>query len=110
MGGDRTKEKLKKFWKWLRKEFLNRKMFVWFIIAEIIFWSPCIVGAILGVLIDPWFYTICVTYIAFWSLPLTPAIPLQIGLAYGLKKLADAVAKRRARRKKKGEENNADQR
>lgn len=101
-------ERLKRFWKWLRREFLNRKMLLWFIIAEAIFWSPCIAGAILGALVDPLYYTICATYMAFWAIPVvTPAIPLQIGLTYGLKKLADAIAKRRARRKKKREENNA---
>ena len=91
------KQKLKKFWQWMKKEIFNKQMLLWFVIAEIIFWLPCILGAILGICVNAWFWTICTVYIGFWVAPLTPAIPLQIGLAYGLKKLADLI------RKKKGE-------
>lgn len=91
------KQRLKKFWQWMKKEIFNKQMLLWFVIAEIIFWLPCVVGAILGICVNAWFWTICTVYIGFWIAPLTPAIPLQIGLAYGLKKLADLI------RKKKGE-------
>lgn len=92
------KERLKKLWKWLRKEVLNRKMLLWFVIAELIFWSPCIVGGILALTINSWYWTVCTGYMAFWTLPLTPAIPLQIGLAYSLKKLAEACKRRKERK------------
>lgn len=91
------KQRLKKFWQWMKKEIFNKQMLLWFVIAEIIFWLPCVVGAILGICVNAWFWTICTVYIGFWVAPLTPAIPLQIGLAYGLKKLAELI------RKKKGE-------
>ena len=91
------KQRLKKFWQWMKKEIFNKQMLLWFVIAEIIFWLPCVVGAILGICVNAWFWTICTIYIGFWIAPLTPAIPLQIGLAYGLKKLADLI------RKKKGD-------
>ena len=97
------KDKLKKLWIWLRKEVLNKGMLVWLIIAEAIFWSPCIAGAILGSVVNSWYYTICGVYAAFWAGPFTPAIPSQIGLAYGLKKMAEGIKK--FRRRKKGEEN-----
>lgn len=92
------KQRLKKFWQWMKKEIFNKQMLLWFVIAEIIFWLPCILGAILGILVNGWFWTICTVCIAFWVAPLTPAIPLQLGLTYGLKKLADLIKK-----KKKGE-------
>lgn len=91
----KIKERLKKAWRWLRKEVLNKDMLLWFIVAELIFWAPCIVGIILAALIDPWFWVICTVYMTFWALPLTPAIPIQLGLAYGLKKLAEAIQKRK---------------
>lgn len=91
------KQRLKKFWQWMKKEIFNKQMLLWFVIAEIIFWLPCVVGAILGICVNAWFWTICTVYIGFWVAPLTPAIPLQIGLAYGLKKLTELI------RKKKGE-------
>lgn len=98
------KERLKKIWRWARKEILNRQMLLWFIVAELIFWAPCIAGAILAVMINPWYWTVCTVYIAFWTLPLTPAIPLQLGLAYGLKKLAEACKRHRAKKKARKEE------
>lgn len=97
------KQQLQKFWQWLKREILNKQMLLWFIIAEVIFWTPCIVGAVLGILVNGWYWTICTVYIGFWVAPLTPAIPLQIGLAYGLKKLADLI-----KRKKKNKEENQD--
>ncbi|MCM1297546.1 MAG: hypothetical protein NC037_02980 [Bacteroides sp.] len=98
------KDKLKKLWRWLRREILNKGMLLWLIIAELIFWSPVIVGGILGLIFDAWYFSICVAYMGFWTLPLTPAIPLQIGLAYGLKKIADAVRRRHNRKKECNDE------
>lgn len=100
----KIKERLKKAWRWLRKEVLNKDMLLWVIVAEIIFWAPCIVGAILAVLFNAWFWTICTVYMAFWALPLTPAIPIQLGLAYGLKKLSEACKRRRTKRNPSHEE------
>lgn len=78
-------------------------MLLWLIIAELIFWSPCIVGAVLGATVNEWCWTICGVYVAFWAGPFTPAVPLQLGLAYGLKKFAAAV-KRHKEKKNKGKE------
>lgn len=86
------KEKIKKFWAFLRKEVINKEMIAFLIIAEAIFWSPCIVTGILAIVIDSRFWTAFGGYIAFWSFfPCTPAIPLQIGLAFGLKKLYEKI-------------------
>ena len=90
------KERIKKAWQWLRKHVINREMLLWVIIAELIFWSPCIVSAVLAWVIFPWWWTVFGSYIAFWSAPLTPAMPLQFGLAVALKKIHEKL-----RRKKK---------
>lgn len=92
----KARERLAELWRWLRREVLNRRMFLWFVIAEAVFWSPCIAGVVLAAVVSPWWWTVCTVYMAFWALPLTPAIPLQIGLAFGLKKLADACRARDA--------------
>lgn len=81
--------KLKKIWLWLRKNVLNKQMILYVLIAEAIFWSPCIVTALLAVIISPWWWTAFGAICAFWSGPLTPAIPLQIGLAAFIKKLVE---------------------
>ena len=89
------KNKLKRIWLWTKKEILNKRMLGCFIIAEAIFWSPCIIGVICGVLINEWFFTICVGYIGLWLAPFTPAIPIQLALAYGIKKIYELIKKRK---------------
>lgn len=82
------KDRLKKLWAWLRREILNKNMLLWLLIAEVIFWSPCIVGAGLALTVNEWYWTVPAVYIAFWLGPFTPAIPIQLGFAYALKKFA----------------------
>ena len=82
-------------WKKLRKNYLNREMIIYVLIAETIFWSPVIVTALLALIISPWFWTICSAIILFWAGPFTPAVPLQVGLAIGLKTIVNKIKKRR---------------
>ncbi len=81
------KDKFKRVWVWLRKNVLNKEMFLFVLIAEIVFWSPCIVTAVLAICISPLYWSICSAVIIFWAGPFTPAVPLQFGLAVLLKKL-----------------------
>ena len=81
------KTKIKRLWKWLRKTVLNKEMLIFFLIAELIFWSPCIVSALLALIINPWWWSIFGAVCVFWAGPFTPAVPLQIGLALLLKKI-----------------------
>ena len=69
-------------------------MLIFVIIAEAIFWSPCVVTGLLAVIIDPWWWTAFGAICAFWAGPFTPAVPLQIGLAVLLKKLYSKLKKR----------------
>ena len=88
------KTALKRLWQWLRKNVFNKEMFVWVVIAELIFWSPCIVTGLLAVIIDPWWWTAFGASWAVWAGPFTPAVPLQIGLAIALKKLYEKIKRR----------------
>ena len=85
---------LKKKWRWLRQNILNKQMILPAIIGELIFWSPVWVTAILAILISPWWWTVTGAVIAFWCAPLTPAIILQLSFILILGKLMN-------RRKKK---------
>ena len=96
------KNKIKKTWAWLRAKVLNKDMFVSVLIAEAIFWSPCIVTGILAVSVNPWWWTAFTGIILFWCGPLTPAVPLQIGLAVLIKKIINIIYNRG----KKDEETN----
>ena len=68
-------------------------MIIYVLIAETIFWSPVIITAILALIINPWFWTICSAIILFWAGPFTPAVPLQLGLAIGLKTIVNKIRK-----------------
>lgn len=83
------RKKLKKIWKWLRKNVLNRQMILPAIIAEIIFWIPVWIPAILAVTISEWWWTVTSATIVFWAGPFTPAIPLQLALILFVKKIID---------------------
>ena len=100
----RIKNKLISLWRWLRKNVLNKDMFLSVIIAELIFWSPVIVTGLLAIIIDPWWWTACTAIMLFWAGPFTPAVPLQIGLAVLIKKLSSAI-KRKIKKNKEGKEN-----
>lgn len=97
------KEKIKKFWQWLRKNVLNKEMLIWIIIAEVIFWSPCIVTGFLAITVSSWWWTAFGAIIVFWSGPFTPAIPLQLALAVALKKLWHLIKNRKNKKRKKDE-------
>ena len=94
------KNKIKNLWKWLRKTVINKDMLVSVLIAEAIFWSPCIVTGILAVSVNPWWWTAFTGIILFWCGPFTPAVPLQIGLAVLIKKLINIIYNRRKKNEK----------
>ena len=89
----KVKERTKKVWRWLRANALNKQMIVYVLIAELIFWSPCIVTALLAIIVNPWYWTVFGAICAFWAGPITPAVPLQIGLAVLIKKIVERKKK-----------------
>ena len=95
------RNKINKIWIWLKKTVLNKDMLLAFLIAEVIFWSPCIVTGILAVSVNQWWWTVFTTIIIFWCGPFTPAIPLQIGLAMFIKKIINIFTNRRNKKNEK---------
>lgn len=89
----KVKERTKKVWQWLRKNALNKQMIVYVLIAEAIFWSPCVVTALLALIVNPWWWTAFGAICAFWAGPFTPAVPLQIGFAVLIKKIVERKKK-----------------
>jgi hypothetical protein len=80
-------ERFKKLWRWLRVNVFNRQMILYVLIAELIFWSPCIVTGILAIVVNAWWWTVFGAICTFWAGPFTPAVPLQISFAFLLKKI-----------------------
>lgn len=80
------KQRWYSFKQWFKDEVWQRENIVYFLIAELIFWSPVIFCAIMAIF-NSWWWTGVVLVIGFWAGPFTPAVPLQIALMFGLKKL-----------------------
>lgn len=76
---------IKRCWRWLKSNVFTKDMILWILLSEIIFWSPVIVCAILAIIFNPWYWTAVSAIILFWSAPFTPAMPLQLALACGMK-------------------------
>lgn len=89
----KVKERTRKVWRWLRKNALNKQMIVYVLIAEAIFWSPCVVTALLALIVNPWWWSAFGAICAFWAGPFTPAVPLQIALAVAIKKIVERKKK-----------------
>ena len=81
------KSRFKKAWQWLRKHLINKETFVFLIIAELIFWSPSIVMGFMAIFISPYYWGVFGAYTAFWAIPITPAIPIQLMICFGLKNI-----------------------
>lgn len=90
-----------KIWNYIKYLFTHpRDVLLPFIAAEIIFWSPVWIPAILALIISPWWWSVSLAVIAFWAGPLTPAIGLQIAFIAMFERLFNKI------RKKKENKNN----
>lgn len=85
--------KMKKFLKKIKKNYLNKEMILPTIIGELIFWSPLIITTIFSLFNYKWWGAVT-TIILFWSGPFTPGIPLQISLILLIKKIFLKIKKR----------------
>ena len=82
-----TRDKLKKIWSWLRKNALNKEMFLYLLFAELIFWSPLIVMIFMAIFVNSWYWSVVGGIFVFWANPITPGWAIQIALALLLKKI-----------------------
>ena len=97
-------EKIKKFWKsvweYLKYLWKNPKTTLpAFCVAEIIFWMPVWIPFLLGLIINPWWYTIAIGTIVFWAGPITPAIGCQIAFIVAVERLFNKIKKRKEKKK-----------
>lgn len=95
------KKKLKAAWVWLRAHIFNKECLLGALIAETIFWSPCIVTGLLAIIYSPWWWSAFWGIILFWTGPLTPALPLQLALIIAVNK----ILKKIKTKKKENKEN-----
>lgn len=103
----KIKEKIKNFWlkvtNYMKYIFTHPKdTLLPICLAEIIFWIPVWVPALLAIIISPWWWAVAGSVITFWCLPLTPAIGLQIGFIVFFERMWNKRKNKKI--KKEGEE------
>ena len=98
---------MKKFWNKFKafwKRVWDYVVYLWkhprttlpaFLIAEIIFWIPFWVPALLALIVNPWWWTVVGAVTAFWAGPFTPAIALQVGFIAALERLFVKLKKKK---------------
>ena len=83
-------------WKWLKENIFVKEMFIYILIAAIIFYIPAWGAVVSGFIFhEPGFYVFAASYVAVWAGPFTPTIPAILGLAVGLKQLIKQLRKGR---------------
>lgn len=82
--------------KWLKENIFVKDMFIYIVLAVIIFYIPAWVSVLLGVLNGS---TILIgfgsAYVLLWAGPFTPTIPAIFAIAVLLKQLVKSVTKKR---------------
>ena len=72
---------------------INKDMLLAIILAELIFWLPCIIVVVLAVAVDPMWWAVFGAIILFWCAPFTPGWAIQIGLALIIKRVITRLKK-----------------
>lgn len=90
----------KKFFNYIKYIFKHpRDTLLPAILAEIVFWIPVWVPALLALIISPWWWTVVGAVIAFWAGPFTPAIVLQLGLIAAFERIWNRIRKKKENKK-----------
>lgn len=78
--------------KWLKENIFVRDMFVYILIAAIIFYIPVWILGYYGIITsDERFFGGAAAYILFWAGPFTPTIPVIFAIAVFLKQIVKRI-------------------
>lgn len=78
--------------KWLKENIFVKDMFIYIVIAAIIFYIPVWLLGFFGIITDDnWYYGGAAAWIIFWAGPFTPTIPIIFAIAVFLKQLVKRV-------------------
>ncbi len=88
------------FWKWLYRKLKDPLNLIIFFIVWIIFFSPWWGGYLLYFITkNPVHLSYSSAWLAFWSLPFTPALGVIIIVVVGIRKVIDTIIKRKNKKK-----------
>lgn len=96
------KENFQKIWDYIKYLCTHpRDVLLPTLVAEIVFWIPLWVPAILALTISPWWWTVVGSVFVFWAAPFTPATLLQVGLIAAFVGIWNKIKNRRTKDDKK---------
>lgn len=79
---------MKRFWQWMKDNVFVKDMFVYILIATIIFYIPAWGALIVGfTLQNNYIYGFAATYVLVWAGPFTPTIPAIFAIAVFIKQV-----------------------
>ncbi len=74
--------------KWLKENIFVKEMFIYILIAVVIFYIPAWGSLILGYITgNHYYYAFSATYVLMWAGPFTPTIPAIFAIAVFIKQL-----------------------
>jgi hypothetical protein len=80
---------MKKFWTYLKKNWLNKDMFLPFCLGELTYWCPY-VPLIIIACINPTFWAVVASFYTVYTL-ITPAVVVQAALIIFYKKILNKI-------------------
>ena len=79
-------------WKWIKENIFVKDMFIYILVAGIIFYAPSWVSFIVGMSIhNDILIGFSATYVLIWFGPFTPTIPAIFSIAVMLKQLVKRI-------------------
>lgn len=79
-------------WNWLKENIFAKDMFIYLLIAAVIFYIPAWGSLIIGVFTNNgYFYAFSASYVLIWAGPFTPTIPAILAIAVFLKQVVKRV-------------------
>jgi hypothetical protein len=90
------KIRLEKWYIWLKKNIFIKEMFIYIVIAALIFYIPLWIFIYYGKLTgNDYLYGLGIAYVAFWAGPFTPTIPIILAIAIFLKQIIKKIYHRK---------------
>ena len=83
--------------KWLKENIFVKDMFLYILVAALIFYIPLWLFLYYAVLTgNDYLYGLGFAYVAFWAGPFTPTIPIILAIAVFLKQMTKRLRKERS--------------
>jgi len=82
--------------KWLKENIFVKDMFLYILIAAVIFYAPAWISIIYGFIMqNDYLFGFSAAYVLVWAGPFTPTIPAILAIAVFLKQLVKRISKRK---------------